>query len=111
KMLAVITRNVNGLHLASGVPSQKIVELHGNGTYATCLSCGQRHELEGVRERFESTSAPPECDSCGGIVKSATISFGQSMPEGPMRRAQELTLSCDLFLAIGSSLVVYPAAA
>jgi NAD-dependent deacetylase len=111
KMLAVITQNVDGLHLASGVPSQKIVELHGNGTYATCLSCGQRHELEGVRERFESTSAPPECDSCGGIVKSATISFGQSMPEGPMRRAQELTLSCDLFLAIGSSLVVYPAAA
>ena len=111
KMLAVITQNVDGLHLASGVPSQKIVELHGNGTYASCLSCGQRHELEGVRERFESTGTPPECDSCGGIVKSATISFGQSMPEGPMRRAQELTLSCDLFLAIGSSLVVYPAAA
>jgi NAD-dependent deacetylase len=63
-----------------------------------------------VRPRFEVTSDPPECRQCRGIVKSATISFGQAMPEEPMRRAQELALACGLFLAIGSSLVVYPAA-
>jgi NAD-dependent deacetylase len=63
-----------------------------------------------VRARFEATGEAPDCPSCGGIVKSATISFGQAMPDEPMRRAQELTLACDLFIAIGSSLVVYPAA-
>ncbi len=111
KMPAVITQNIDGLHQDSGVPGDRVIELHGNGTYATCLSCGRRHELDWVRSRFEATGEPPDCEACGGIVKSATISFGQAMPEGPMRRAQELTLACDLFLAIGSSLVVYPAAA
>jgi NAD-dependent deacetylase len=111
KMPAVITQNIDGLHQDSGIPPDRVVELHGNGTYATCLSCGQRHELDQVRPRFEATGEPPDCEACGGIVKSATISFGQSMPEEPMRRARELTLACDLFLAIGSSLVVYPAAA
>jgi NAD-dependent deacetylase len=111
KMPAVITQNIDGLHQDSGIPPERVVELHGNGTYATCLSCGRRHELDRIRPRFEATGEPPDCESCGGIVKSATISFGQSMPEEPMRRARELTLACDLFLAIGSSLVVYPAAA
>jgi NAD-dependent deacetylase len=111
KMPAVVTQNIDGLHQSSGVPSDNVVELHGNGTYATCLSCGQRHELAGIRAVFEATGEPPSCGTCGGIVKSATISFGQSMPEPAMRRARELALACDLFLAIGSSLVVYPAAA
>jgi NAD-dependent deacetylase len=111
KMPAVITQNIDGLHQASGISPDRVVELHGNGTYAVCLSCGWRHELDWVRPRFEATGEPPDCEACGGIVKSATISFGQSMPEEPMRRARELTLACDLFLAIGSSLVVYPAAA
>jgi NAD-dependent deacetylase len=110
RMPAVVTQNIDGLHQAAGVPSDKVVELHGNGTYATCLSCGRRHELAWVRHRFESTGEAPACEACGGIVKSATISFGQAMPEAAMRRAQEVTLACDLFLAIGSSLVVYPAA-
>jgi NAD-dependent deacetylase len=109
-MPGVITQNIDGLHQAAGVPGDKIVELHGNGTYATCLSCGRRHELPGVRARFEASGDAPACEACGGIVKSATISFGQAMPEPAMRRAQDLALSCDLFLAIGSSLVVYPAA-
>jgi len=110
KMPAVITQNIDGLHQASGIPADRVIELHGNGTYATCLSCGRRHELDWVRRRFEVTGEPPGCESCGGTVKSATISFGQSMPKEAMRRAQELTLACDLFLVIGSSLVVYPAA-
>jgi NAD-dependent deacetylase len=110
KMPAVITQNIDGLQQEAGTSPDKVIELHGNGTYATCLDCGARHELEWVRSRFEATGEPPDCRECEGIVKSATISFGQAMPEEPMRRAQELTLACDLFLAVGSSLVVYPAA-
>jgi NAD-dependent deacetylase len=111
KMAAVITQNIDGLHQASGISPEKIVELHGNGTFAACLSCGRRHELEWIRARFEATGEPPECERCGGLVKSATISFGQAMPDEAVQRAHALTLACDLFLAIGSSLVVYPAAA
>lgn len=107
---AIITQNIDNLHQASGVEPGKVVELHGNGSYATCLSCGMRYELADVRAEYERTGAAPECASCGGLVKSATISFGQAMPRGPMQRAQEETMACDLFLAIGSSLVVYPAA-
>ncbi|GGC56390.1 NAD-dependent protein deacetylase 1 [Chelatococcus reniformis] len=110
RMPGVITQNIDGLHQASGVPSGQIVELHGNGTYATCLDCGLRHELVEVRRRFEGSNQPPSCVSCDGVVKSATISFGQAMPERAMLKAQALTLACDLFLVIGSSLVVQPAA-
>jgi NAD-dependent deacetylase len=111
KMPAVVTQNIDGLHQSAGVASDRVVELHGNGTYAACLSCGQRHELAAIREALEATGEPPVCDSCGGIVKSATISFGQPMPRQALLRAQDFALGCDLFLAIGSSLVVYPAAA
>lgn len=109
KMGSVITQNIDGLHQAAGTPADQVIELHGNGTYAKCLECGQRHELADVRREFERTGAAPECE-CGGVVKSATISFGQAMPEEEMRRAHEEALTCDLFIAIGSSLVVYPAA-
>lgn len=111
KMPAVITQNIDGLHHDSGIPGKRVIELHGNGTYAACLSCGRRHELDRIRERFETEGAAPTCETCGGLVKSATISFGQAMPEDAMRRAQDLALACDLFLVVGSSLVVYPAAA
>ena len=111
RMPAIVTQNIDGLHQASGVPTEQVVELHGNGTYASCLSCGRRHELAAVRSRFEASGEAPACEACGGIVKSATISFGQAMPEAAMRRAREAALTCDLFLAVGSSLVVYPAAA
>ena len=110
KVGAVITQNIDGLHQKSGVPPEKIIELHGNGTYAHCLRCGQRYELGPIFEAFKVDAEPPVCERCGGLIKSATISFGQPMPEEPMRRAREETLQCDLFLAIGSSLVVYPAA-
>lgn len=110
KVAHVITQNIDNLHQASGIPSEKIIELHGNGTYAKCLDCSTRYELDWVRAQYAASGAAPDCTSCGGIVKSATISFGQAMPEEEMNRAHEATLGCDLFLAIGSSLQVYPAA-
>lgn len=110
RMPAVITQNIDGLHQEAGLADDQIIELHGNGTYARCLACGGRHELEWVRERFDARDEPPDCRICGGILKTATISFGQTMPEGPMQRARALTASCDLVLVAGSSLVVYPAA-
>ena len=110
KIPAVITQNIDNLHQASGFAPEKVVELHGNTTYATCLGCGERYELAWVRERFEPAEEAPDCPACDGPVKSATVSFGQAMPLAAMQRAEELTLACDLFLAIGSSLVVWPAA-
>jgi len=107
---AVITQNIDGLHQASGIPDEKVIELHGNGTYASCLSCGTRHELAPIMAAFRKDETLPLCDACGGIVKQATISFGQSMPVEAMRRAEIETDACDLFIAVGSSLVVYPAA-
>ena len=93
-----------------------MIELHGNATYAACLECGKRYELGPIVAAFREREELPVCtrqnlagDACGGIIKTATISFGQAMPEEAMRRAHEATLAADLFLAIGSSLVVYPA--
>ena len=106
----VITQNIDGLHQASGVPDEQVIELHGNSTYARCLACETRYELDPIRERFEEDGEAPACD-CGGYIKAATISFGQAMPEAAMARAQDETNACDLFVSIGSSLVVYPAAA
>ena len=111
KMSAVITQNIDGLHQASGVPDDKVIELHGNSTYATCLDCGERYELDAIRQAFGRTGEPPACVECDGLVKTATISFGQAMPELPMARAQEEVSACDLMIVLGSSLVVYPAAA
>lgn len=110
KVSHVITQNIDNLHQASGVPHEKIIELHGNGSYAKCLDCGKRHELDEIRGAIEATGAAPACASCSGIVKTATISFGQAMPEHEMMRAEAATLNCDLFIAVGSSLVVFPAA-
>ncbi|MDE2364727.1 MAG: NAD-dependent deacetylase [Hyphomicrobiales bacterium] len=109
KMGAIVTQNIDGLHQAAGAPADRVIELHGNGTYAKCLRCEQRYELPDVRAEFERTGAAPQC-ACGGAIKSATVSFGQAMPEQAMRKAREETELCDLFLAVGSSLVVYPAA-
>jgi NAD-dependent deacetylase len=110
RMLAIITQNIDGLHQASGVPDAKVIELHGNSTYATCLDCRRRYELDWVREIFAVDERLPLCTSCGGMIKTATISFGQAMPEAEMERAHEATLAADLFIVLGSSLVVYPAA-
>jgi NAD-dependent deacetylase len=110
KMMAVITQNIDGLHQASGIPEDKVIELHGNATYAACLDCHRRYDLDWVREIFAIDERLPLCTACRGMIKTATISFGQSMPEPEMERAREAALAADLFMVLGSSLVVYPAA-
>lgn len=110
KVSAVITQNVDNLHQESGVPEERVIELHGNATYAKCLDCERVIALESIAAQFRESGRVGPCDSCGGIVKTATISFGQMMPEEPMRRAEEETLAADLFIVLGSSLTVYPAA-
>jgi len=110
RMSAVITQNIDGLHQASGVPDDKVIELHGNATYAACLDCRRRYELDWVREIFAVGERLPHCTECGGMIKTATISFGQAMPEAEMERARQAALAADLFIVLGSSLVVYPAA-
>lgn len=106
----VITQNIDNLHQKSGLPDSAIIELHGNGSYAHCLTCSKTYTLEWVRERFFPKHTPPDCPDCGGFVKAATVSFGQAMPEEAMDAAQAAADSCDLFLTMGSSLVVFPAA-
>ncbi len=106
----VVTQNIDNLHQDAGVAPESVIELHGNTSYATCLDCGLRYEIPAVKARFERLGHAPACEACGGFVKTATISFGQPMPEAAMRRAVAAASDCDLFLAIGSSLVVWPAA-
>ena len=110
KVAAVITQNIDGLHQASGIADDRVVELHGNTTYAHCLDCKTHYDLDALRIAFERDETAPICDECSGYVKTATISFGQAMPGGAMRRAEAETRAADLFIVAGSSLVVYPAA-
>ena len=110
KASAVITQNVDNLHQESGVPGDRIIELHGNASYATCLDCAERHDVAELKDRFLKAGEIPDCRRCGGLVKTATISFGQPMPAEPMARAEAASLACDTFLVLGSSLVVHPAA-
>ena len=110
KILALITQNIDNLHQASGIAAQHIIELHGNTTYAVCLDCRERYELPWVKEQFAASGGrAPDC-RCGGYIKTATVSFGQAMPAEAMQRAEAAAKTCDLFLAVGSSLVVWPAA-
>ena len=110
KVSKIITQNIDNLHQISGVPGENVIELHGNTTFAKCLDCDLRYELNSIKKLFEQTNKPPYCKNCSGIIKTATISFGQSMPKEEMLKAEKASLSCDLFIAIGSSLKVYPAA-
>ena len=105
----LITQNVDNLHQESGVSDSQITELHGNATYAKCLNCQLRYDLTALKETFLLTKKPPQCNSCGGLIKTATISFGQPMPEEEMVIAQKKSISCDLFICIGTSLAVFPA--
>jgi NAD-dependent deacetylase len=111
KSPGVVTQNIDNLHQSSGISPEHVVELHGNNTYAVCLACAKRYELPWVKAKFSASAGEaPDCPDCGGYIKTATVSFGQSMPEQAMSRAEQMTMRCDLFLAIGSSLVVWPAA-
>jgi len=109
RLTCLITQNVDGLHQRAGFPDDRLVELHGNATYATCLDCGKRAGLGPQRAHID-VGESPRCRTCGGLLKAAVISFGQQMPEADLYRAAEAASACDLFLVLGSSLVVHPAA-
>ena len=106
----LITQNVDNLHQDSGVDKKKISELHGNATFAKCLECFKRYELEDLKLEFLRTKEPPVCEECKGYIKTATISFGQAMPEEEMQIAQREAIKSDLFICVGTSLAVFPAA-
>ncbi len=111
KARALITQNIDGLHQDAGTPADKVIELHGTNREVYCVSCGGRWPSEEIRARIERELVDiPSCVKCGGILKTATVSFGQTMPEREVREAERLSRECDLMLAIGSTLVVYPAA-
>ena len=110
KVTAVITQNIDGLHQRAGVPSEHIIEIHGNATHATCLDCDHPHGLDEMEAEIARTGRAPVCRTCGGLVKAAVISFGQAMPVREMMRAEHAVQRSDLFLAVGSSLQVQPAA-
>ena len=98
KAPAVVTQNIDNLHQESGIAADDVIELHGNTTYAICLQCEQRYELAWVQAQLAASGGrAPDCN-CGGHIKTATISVGQAMPDAAMRRAEELTRGCDLFL-------------
>lgn len=109
RLLALITQNIDGLHQRAGTPSKSVIEIHGNSTRGRCLDCRASMSLESVRAIIEKTAASPRC-ACGGLVKAAIISFGERVPDDDMSRATEFAERADLFLAIGSSLQVQPAA-
>lgn len=109
KANAVITQNIDGLHGRAGVPDDRLIELHGNATWAACLDCDARSTLEEAEAVIAATGRTPRC-ACGGLIKAAVISFGQAMPSREMQRAEEAIQQADLFVAVGSSLTVQPAA-
>jgi NAD-dependent deacetylase len=110
KLIGLITQNVDGLHSMAGLPDEQIVELHGSNRKVICLNCGKESDPERIINQLVGDFSAPRCDSCGGILKSATVSFGQAMPEQAMRRAQEWTAQAEIFIVMGSSLQVQPAA-
>jgi NAD-dependent deacetylase len=107
---AVITQNIDGLHQRAGSSPDRVIEIHGTALHVVCLSCGERLPREEVQARVRSGEAVPDCRACGGILKPATVSFGQAMPERETTLAFEHAEHADVFLVIGSSLVVHPAA-
>ncbi|MEJ2314894.1 MAG: NAD-dependent protein deacylase [Nitrospirota bacterium] len=110
KLRCVITQNIDGLHQKGGCPEGSVIELHGTNLRAHCLSCGRAWPYKEIQRRLEAGDLDPRCDGCGGLVKPATVSFGQPMPEEEMRRALECARGSDLMFMIGSSLQVEPAA-
>jgi len=110
KLHALITQNVDGLHIKAGSSREKVIEIHGTMLEVMCLSCGERAPMERALVRVRAGEEDPECKSCGGILKSATISFGQGLVQEDLVRSQEAAESCDLMLAVGTTLGVYPIA-
>ena len=110
KVSGILTQNFDGLHQDAGNNPEHIVELHGTSRFAGCTLCGKRSSMNDLQERIDAGEIDPRCDECGGLLKAATILFGQRVPDVELARAKELTVGCDLFLVVGSSLKVIPAA-
>jgi len=110
KLDCVITQNTDGLHQKSGTPDDKVLELHGTMHWVDCLDCGKRYPRERAHEKMLAGTLVPRCDECNGILKPATVAYGQSMPERETRESEQRSATCDMLLAAGSSMVVYPAA-
>ena len=110
KLALLITQNIDGLHTRAGSSSERLVELHGNAHGVRCLDCEADYGRAEVHQRVLAGEAEPPCPACGGWLKPATVSFGEALPVEALRRAERATRDCDLFLVVGSSLVVYPAA-
>jgi NAD-dependent deacetylase len=110
RLAGVVTQNVDGLHLDAGLPAELLCEVHGTGREVVCLSCDDRGPMAAAVARVEAGEQDPACRRCGGILKAATVSFGQSIPPAVWARATQMTAGCDAFVAVGSSLIVQPAA-
>jgi len=110
KLECVITQNVDDLHQRAGNSREKVYELHGNMRWAICLNCAQRDPMERIRERLDAGEAEPNCESCGGMLKPDAVFFGEALPQRELTEATRHSRGCDLFISIGSTLVVYPAA-
>src|SRR5215831_1044064 len=110
RLLGIVTQNFDGLHHDAGNNPKHIVELHGTSRAAACTLCGRRSSIQELQQRIDAGEIDPLCPDCGGFLKSATILFGQRVPDEELARAREFALSCDLFLVVGSSLKVNPAA-
>ena len=110
RLHGIITQNFDGLHQDAGNRPEHVIELHGTSREAACTLCGARSSMQELQQRIDAGEIDPACPQCGGFLKSATILFGQRVPDAALARARELTASCDLFLVVGSSLKVIPAA-
>ncbi len=110
KLDCVITQNVDGLHQKAGVPNEKVFELHGNMQWMICLSCGKRYPFEQIKARLDKGEEVPDCEICHGILKPDAVFFGEALPEKVLKEATLRSSNCDLFIVIGSTLIVYPAA-
>jgi NAD-dependent deacetylase len=110
KLDCIVTQNTDGLHQKAGVPEEKVLEIHGTMQYVDCLDCGQRYPRSYAHDKMLAGEKVPRCGSCNGLLKPSTVAFGQAMPERETREAELRSSGCDVFLAAGSSLVVYPAA-
>ena len=110
KLDCVITQNVDNLHQKAGVPADKVFELHGNMQWAVCLSCGKRYPFEQIKARLDKGEEIPDCEVCHGILKPSAVFFGEQLPQKVLQEATLRSSDCDLFIVIGSTLIVYPAA-
>lgn len=110
KLSSVITQNIDNLHQRAGNNPQKVHELHGNMEWLVCLDCDARYDLEVMRKKHPSPDQFPVCEKCRGILKPGVVFFGEMLPQNTLRMAEHESERCDLFMVIGSSLVVYPAA-